>query len=369
MTILLEIVFILYVVLAIAAVIAVFVFTPKVMSRFLPDDQHEKHVLLALPVHLLVLILATSTVWKFQSWKDHYLDEHYGVVLTDYDYQRFLAANFAELSQADRQLTKVIQQQDEFLRILRKLSRFSSQKTFLGALHDQWLNQFERLRFLQGKIADETRKVQLAISTGDTQRSRISFRTIANGLIDDIDAELALTRRSNNIIAGKVIDQIKFATEILRNNPKASIQANAVYTAESYQQLMDYIDEYFPELYDDYENGYQVLQDADRHQQRLNNDRGRSAEVDKLIDRMVREWKRSKAAMQRKVIKMLYAMEIEMIARELGVSANNPRLHELRRTLNNRIPQLFASIEADKRRAVESYSDSALSSMLGKRGG
>lgn len=368
MTVLLEIVFILYVVLVIAAVIAVFVFTPKMMNKVLPDDQHEKQVLLALPIHLLVLILATSSVWKFQSWKDRYLDEQYGVVLTDYDYQRFLANNFTELSQADRQLTKVIQQQDEFLRILRRLSRFSAQKTFLGSLHDKWLNQFERLRYLQGQIAEETRKVQLAISTGDNIRSRASFRTIASMLIQRIDTELQATKKSNDVIAGKVIDQIKFATEILKNNPKAKIQTNVAYNSESYEQIMKYIENHYADLYEYYEKSYQVLQNTDRNQQKLNNDKGRSVELDKLIDRMVREWRLSKTSIQAKMIRMIYAMEIEMIARELGVSANNPRLHELQRLLNNRIPQLYASILADERRAAESYSDSALSSMLGKDG-
>jgi hypothetical protein len=366
MTVLLEIAFILYVVLVITAVIAVFIFTPRVMGKLLPDDQHEKQVLFALPIHLFVLILATSSIWKFQSWKDHYLDEQYGVILTDYDYQHFLANNFTELSLADRQLTKTIQQQDEFLRTLRRLSRFSAQKTFLDNLHDQWLNQFERLRNLQGQIADETRKVQLAISTGDTVRSRTSFRTIANVLIERINAELLTTRKSNAIIAGKVIDQIKFAAEILKNNPKAKIQTHVIYTAESYQQMLAYIDNHYPDLYEYYEKSYQVLQNTDKNQQKLENDKGRSVELDKLINRMVREWKHSKAAIQTKMIKMIYAMEIEMIARELGVSAENSRLHELRRLLNNRIPEMYTAILADERRAAESYSDSALSSMLGK---
>jgi len=358
----------LYVIIGLALSIALFIIIPKVINKLFPKLEQEKQVLFAMTIHVIVIVSVLISVWKFQNWKNDYADHLQGLAFVDDQHAKILRKDFPELSAADEMLMKVLRNREESMLAMTKLGhRLDAHKPFLKMLNGHWINQIERLSYMRKLIAKETHKFQLALKTGDEADVYRNFRNISYILVQKTYEELEETRKSDQVIAEKLLNHVKFAIQLLRDNPKASISRKIQYSAENYKAILDYTDDVHPELVTYLEDSYKIVLKANSNQKMLQKALGQDSEIDQLVYKMIQDWRTTKGAVQTKLIRVLYILEIEMIARRLDIPKEHPLMAELYRLLEHRVPDIYASIKQAERRAAESYSRSALSALIDQR--
>lgn len=358
----------LYVIIGLTLMVALLIITPKVMNKLFPNLEQEKQILIAMVIHVIVIVSVLVSVWKFQNWKNDYADNLQGFAFVENQHAKILREDFPELSAADEMLMKVLHNREASMLAMTKLGhQLGAHRPFLSMLNDHWVNQIERLSYMRKLIAKEAHKFQLALKAGDKDDVYRNFRSISYILVQKTYEELEETRRSDQVIAEKLLNHVKFAIQLLRDNPKAKISKKIQYSAENYKAILSYTDKVHPELVTYLEESYKVVLKANSNQSMLQKALGQDTEVDQLVYKMINDWRITKGAVQTKLIRILYVLEIEMIARRLEIPAEHPLMTELYRLLEHRVPDIYASIQRDERRAAESYSRSALSALIDQR--
>lgn len=357
----------LYTLLAIVFVIALIAFTPRLMQKLLPNLEHEKQLLLAISVHMLIILFLFINAWRFEVWKENYDDARSGVFVANDDYQPFLDQHYPELAATNKVLIRAMQRRDQYVIEARTLSlKLTAHKPFLSRMTDLWINQIEPLKNSHRTINRFAAQAKIAHRTELSDKNRQYMQSVSFDLAREAQRRLQNTKQSDHIIATTLINHAKFGTQLLNGNPKATIPRDIQYSAENYQALLRYLDKQYPSLKKGMKNSYKSVLKANQELNKLKNTKPDDPDIAQLVFEMRNGWHQARGQIQSKMIIALYAIEIDMVSRRLGIPASHPAMKQLQQRLKQRMPQIYASIKQDESRVADSYSTGSYYAVIGQ---
>jgi len=367
MSIILDLLYMLYTLLAIVLVIALIAFTPRLMQKLLPNLEHEKQLLLAISVHMLIIIFLVVNAWRFEVWKDNYDDARSGVFVVNDDYQPFLDRHYPELAATNKVLVRAMQSRDQYVIEARTLSlKLGAHQPFLKRMSEMWINQIEPLKNSHRTINRFAAQAQIAHRTELSDRNLQYMQNVSFDLARTAQQRLQKTKQSDQTIAAALLNHAKFGTQLLNGHPKATIRRDIQYSAENYQALLRYLDEQYPSLKKGMKTSYKSVVKANRELNKLKNTKPNDPDIAQLVFEMRNGWHQARGRIQSKMIIALYAVEIDMVSRRLGIPASHPVMQQLQQSLQNRMPQLYASIKQNESRLADSYSTGSYYAAIGQ---
>jgi hypothetical protein len=330
MIFIINLLFFLYILVVVLTIAALLLITPILMEK-LPWT-NDKKVLAALPVHLMLLILAIMSVWKFQDWKIQY-EIRTGHAQISIQYRDFLENQAPQLGIAYRKIIADRYMLEEYLfNTIHFQVSLSNHQTFINKNTQRWQMVLDQLKDLQTRIeAQAVRHQDLPAATVVlTQDINIGFQQI----------------RHNKYLIEQSMNQHAFASIRFLIDPAITAPHYPI-SKKNYQRIISFFLSKYDTLIDPLNLMTQTIYTSNltieqlRHKLKQKRLRNRS-----VIKDVFKAWKHTKHYTYTRLFKVLYALETEYVLQRMGMQESHPTMRKLQEAISHSISLYSKDINA-----------------------
>lgn len=351
MIVIVNLLFILYSLLVILAVIALLYFTPKLIENapwlsWLKSKTDDQKVLTILPVHIILIILAVTSVWKFQLWKIHYekqsLHEQIieGNAPIEKPYYNFIVRQYPDIGEEYRRISSEIMIINDRLKRMDSFKKsLKNQQRFINNITGHWEMMADQLGMLKASIETkskaEKKSKQIAEQIHSDLKQEIS-QTYAQVLSTRLHIE-SLMKKHASI-------SIRFLNEPMLDEPGYSVFP---LKKDNYYRVISFFLSEHSELISPLDSITQTIRKTTgiiaNLKQQLKAKHIKRKDVAKTA---LLEWEDTKKYAHLRLLKILYAVETEYLLQEMGMETQHPIMKKLHDEIKQMIPYYAQEVQS-----------------------
>jgi hypothetical protein len=324
--------FFFYILLIILSILGAFLLTPIFAERLRKKLAWtpEQKILAMLPLHLIFISLAISSVWKFQDWKLDY-EIRTGHAQIGEPYRDFLENRSPELGKIYQKLIA-----DQYL-----LEAHLSKMRYLQLYLDNHRNFIHKANLRWQMVLDQVKALQVMIEK-QTQRPNDSS-AIISALRLSIEKELQALRSKKVSIVEDMNQQAYLSIYFLKNPDRNS--TDYPISEKNYALIINFFISKHDTLTNDLGAIIQAVYSSQDTINRLS--RGfttRNESKHRLIKDVLKEWKNSNYHIRKRLFRILYALETEYVLHKIGMGYEHTSVLKLQQGIEQFIPYYAKNI-------------------------
>lgn len=317
MTVIISLLFYLYVLFIILAILALLFATPPIIERFawLKDKSSDEKVLVSLPIHLILIILAVVSVWKFQYWRIDY-EIRSGHAPIEKVYRNLLVKKYPELGATYQRIIA-----EKFLvdQHVSKMSRFQH------SLNNHYKFITDHTRRLQ-MVSDQLKNLRSIIET--KAKSHKNTHDAAKELSKEIKVSVKRIyqnkKRINDLITEHARRSIRFLTHPELNDPHYPV------SQKNYDRLISFFLSEHSDRIDQLNLITQTIITSNVTMKQLKDKLAqRGLQRRQTVYDVLYAWGYTKKYARVRLFKILYALETEYVLQAMGISDEVPIMKQL----------------------------------------
>lgn len=352
MTVIFSLLIILYALFIILAVIALLYVTPMLMEKvsWLKEKSVDEKVLVILPVHLILIILAVTSVWKLQLWKADYDTRQYyeqirtGNAPIPKQYASFLVDNYPDVG---RDYQRIVAEEFIIVERLKSMRSFRkslvNQDKFINNVIGRWGMMLDQLGNLRATI--ETRlkvekKSELILEQTYAQIKQEIKETYIDVLIN--------RKRIEDLMKQYAAKSIGFLKNPVLGDPGHPVSS---LTEKNYYRVISFFLSEYSELIDPLDLIIKKIKESNlvitnlKRQIKANKIKASNTAQQGVINDVLFEWEYANEYAHLRLLKILYALETESVLREMGMGGQHPLMEKLKQEIPKTIKKYSQDVD------------------------